>query len=148
MNVRRSFAAIFFALGCLTLIAGCGDEEDEAKTLNVYTPQGQVVMKYLDLAEGTGSAVKKHDAVLVHYTGWTGGVKFDSSRDSNKAFKLIVGTGEVIKGWDEGIPGMKVGGKRKLFIPAALGYGDKGVPGTPIKPGSKLVFEVEVLKIM
>jgi len=149
MSCRRSFGwKALLMTGCLTLAAGCGgDEEDDAKPLNVYTDKGQIVMRYIDLVEGTGPPVKKQDAILVHYTGWVGTEKFDSSRDSGKAFPVVIGTGQVIKGWDEGILGMKKGGKRKLFIPAALGYGDKGVKGTPIKPGSKLVFEVELLEI-
>ncbi|MCX6367105.1 MAG: FKBP-type peptidyl-prolyl cis-trans isomerase [Armatimonadetes bacterium] len=102
-------------------------------------------LKYEDLQVGTGKEAKNGTSIEVHYTGWlTDGTKFDSSKDSGKPFPLSL-PGGVIAGWNEGIPGMKVGGKRKLVIPPALGYGDQG-QGT-IPPGATLVFEVELLKV-
>jgi FKBP-type peptidyl-prolyl cis-trans isomerase FkpA len=104
-------------------------------------------LKYDDLHEGTGQAAKAGDTVDVHYTGWlTDGKKFDSSHDRNRAFSFQLGAGRVIKGWDEGVAGMKVGGKRKLMIPPELGYGPRGA-GSAIPPNAELVFEVELLKI-
>lgn len=104
------------------------------------------VLKYQDLKVGEGEEIRPGDYVRVHYTGWlTDGKKFDSSHDRGQPFTLRIGTGQVIKGWDEGVPGMRVGGIRKLIIPSALGYGTKGVVGT-IPPNADLVFEVEVLK--
>jgi FKBP-type peptidyl-prolyl cis-trans isomerase len=104
-------------------------------------------LQYEDLKEGSGVAAKEGDTVDVHYTGWlTSGEKFDSSLDRNRAFSFEVGAGRVIKGWDEGVAGMKAGGKRKLTIPSALGYGARGSGGV-IPPNADLVFEVELLKI-
>jgi FKBP-type peptidyl-prolyl cis-trans isomerase len=150
MSNFRALVCAAVGLACSCLVVGCGDDEEAgAKELKVYTPKGQVVMRYLDLVEGKGETVKKLDAIEVHYTGWTtGGTKFDSSYDRFKPFPVVIGAGKVIKGWDEGIPGMKVGGKRKLFIPGALAYGEQGTPDGRIKPNAKLIFEVEVLKII
>ncbi|MFI5374964.1 MAG: FKBP-type peptidyl-prolyl cis-trans isomerase [Candidatus Rokuibacteriota bacterium] len=102
---------------------------------------------YVDLVEGTGAHPKTGDTVSVHYTGWIkSGTKFDSSLDRGSPFEFPVGKGRVIKGWDEGVISMKVGGKRKLIIPAHLGYGDRGAGGV-IPPGATLIFEVELLGI-
>lgn len=99
-----------------------------------------------DLTVGTGVAAKSGDTVTVNYRGTlTNGTKFDSSYDRNQPFTTQIGVGQVIKGWDEGIVGMKVGGKRKLTIPAALGYGSQDM-GT-IPPNSTLIFEVELLGV-
>jgi FKBP-type peptidyl-prolyl cis-trans isomerase FkpA len=104
-------------------------------------------LQYEDLTEGTGAEAKKGDSVEVHYTGWlTSGKKFDSSLDRGQPFAFSLGAGRVIKGWDEGVAGMKVGGKRKLHIPAALGYGARGAGGV-IPPNADLVFEVELLGV-
>jgi FKBP-type peptidyl-prolyl cis-trans isomerase len=101
-----------------------------------------------DLKEGTGEAAKAGDRVSVHYTGTlkSNGKKFDSSLDRNEPFEFTLGGGQVIKGWDLGVAGMKVGGKRKLTIPSALGYGGRGA-GKDIPPNADLVFEVELLAI-
>jgi FKBP-type peptidyl-prolyl cis-trans isomerase len=99
-----------------------------------------------DLAVGSGREAKKGDVVEVHYTGWlTDGKKFDSSV-GREPFSFDLGAGQVIQGWDRGVIGMKVGGKRKLTIPPELGYGDRGFPGA-IPPRSTLVFEVELLDV-
>ena len=104
-------------------------------------------LRYEDLAAGNGQAAKAGDSVEVHYTGWlTDGTKFDSSLDRGRPFGFQLGAGRVIQGWDEGVAGMKVGGKRKLHIPAALGYGSRGAGGV-IPPDADLVFEVELLGI-
>jgi FKBP-type peptidyl-prolyl cis-trans isomerase FkpA len=100
-----------------------------------------------DQAVGEGPAAKSGDSVTVHYTGWlTDGKKFDSSKDHGKPFTFTLGAREVIAGWDKGVVGMKVGGKRKLTIPPELGYGARGAGGR-IPPNATLEFEVELLKI-
>ena len=104
-------------------------------------------LQYDDLEEGTGEAAKAGNTVEVHYTGWLkDGKKFDSSHDRKQPFSFRLGAGQVIKGWDEGVAGMKVGGKRKLIIPAALGYGSRGAGGV-IPPNAELTFEVELLEV-
>lgn len=102
---------------------------------------------YVDLVEGTGARPKTGDSVSVHYTGWLkSGQKFDSSHDRGQPLVFPVGRGQVIKGWDEGLASMRVGGKRKLVIPAHLAYGDRGA-GAVIPPGATLIFEVELVAI-
>src|SRR5438874_13770144 len=100
-----------------------------------------------DIREGTGAEARAGQTVVVHYVGTlVSGEKFDSSRDRGKGFSFPLGGGRVIKGWDQGVKGMKVGGIRKLTIPPELAYGDRGFPGA-IPPNSTLVFEVELLSV-
>lgn len=100
-----------------------------------------------DEVVGTGTEALSGKKVTVNYVGTlTDGTKFDSSYDRNEPFSFTLGAGEVIKGWDEGVAGMKIGGKRKLTIPSNLAYGDNGVPGA-IPGGATLIFEVELLKV-
>ncbi|HPE80640.1 MAG: FKBP-type peptidyl-prolyl cis-trans isomerase [Gammaproteobacteria bacterium] len=104
-------------------------------------------LKYEDLVEGDGAVASSGQQVSVHYTGWlTDGSKFDSSHDRQQPFSFSLGRGMVIRGWDEGVAGMKVGGKRKLTIPPQLGYGAHGAGGV-IPPNATLVFDVELLAI-
>ncbi|CAN5806929.1 hypothetical protein BH18ACI4_BH18ACI4_20400 [soil metagenome] len=104
-------------------------------------------LKYIEMVEGTGVAPKKGQTVTVHYTGTLeNGKKFDSSVDRGQPFEFRIGEGAVIKGWDEGLSSMKVGGKRKLIIPPALGYGERGSPPN-IPPNSILLFDVELLGV-
>jgi len=104
-------------------------------------------LQYVDLKPGTGASPKTGQTAVVHYTGWLlDGKKFDSSKDRGQPFTFAVGRGQVIKGWDEGVATMKVGGVRKLIIPPELGYGARGAGGV-IPPNATLTFEVELLEI-
>ena len=104
-------------------------------------------LMYEDKIIGNGMQAKAGDIVSVHYTGWLeDGSKFDSSKDRNQVFRFNLGAGMVIKGWDEGVAGMKIGGTRKLTIPSELGYGSRGA-GKVISPNATLIFEVELLAI-
>lgn len=134
--------AVAIGFGAFYIIKeGCAKVQ---KTEEITTASG---LKYVDLVAGTGAEAKKGDRVVVHYTGWlTDGKKFDSSVDRDEPFIFNLGAGEVIKGWDEGVSSMKIGGKRKLIIPANLGYGSRGAGGV-IPPNATLVFEVELLNI-
>jgi FKBP-type peptidyl-prolyl cis-trans isomerase len=142
---------------CLCIVA-CGGEHKAApsgsaltfapvlgvdlKTMTT-TPSG---LAYKDVKVGDGAEVKAGQTASVHYTGWLpDGTKFDSSRDRNEPFAFSVGAGQVIKGWDEGVAGMHVGGRRQLVIPPELGYGAAG--SDPIPPNATLVFDVELLGV-
>lgn len=110
----------------------------------VTTPSG---LKYVELKEGTGATPKTGQKVVVHYTGTLeDGTKFDSSRDRGQPFDFKIGVGQVIKGWDEGVGTMKVGGQRQLIIPPELGYGSRGAGGV-IPPNATLLFDVELLDV-
>ncbi|GGJ98141.1 FKBP-type peptidyl-prolyl cis-trans isomerase [Pseudomonas matsuisoli] len=101
-----------------------------------------------DLQLGDGKAVVKGALITTHYTGWLeDGTVFDSSLEKGRPFQCVIGTGRVIKGWDQGLMGMKVGGKRKLFVPAHLAYGERQV-GAHISPNSNLIFEIELLEVL
>ena len=108
-------------------------------------------LEYEITQQGSGASPRKGQRVTVHYTGWLNnngepGTKFDSSVDSGTPFTFVIGVGQVIQGWDEGVMNMKVGEKRRLSIPANLGYGDRGA-GAVIPPHANLIFDVELLKI-
>jgi FKBP-type peptidyl-prolyl cis-trans isomerase len=127
------------------LVAACAQSQAPSGGGNeVTTASG---LKYTDVKVGTGAEAKAGQSVSVHYTGTlTDGSKFDSSRDRNQPFVFPLGAGRVIRGWDEGVAGMKVGGVRKLTIPPALGYGAQGAGGV-IPPNATLIFEVELLDV-
>jgi peptidylprolyl isomerase len=118
--------------------------ENQVTNALVTTASG---LQYEEIVEGTGDTPTKGQTIAVHYTGTLeSGKKFDSSRDSGRPFTFQIGENQVIKGWDEGLSTMKVGGRRKLIIPPALGYGARGA-GNVIPPNAVLVFDVELLKI-
>jgi FKBP-type peptidyl-prolyl cis-trans isomerase len=112
---------------------------------SVVLPSG---LEYYDLKKGTGAEAKPGKTVKVHYTGWLsdGKTKFDSSVDRHEPFEFALGAGEVIRGWEEGVSGMKVGGRRQLRIPAKLGYGERGA-GSSIPPNSDLIFDVALIDV-
>ncbi len=124
------------------------EPEKKSESKMIKTSSG---LQYEDTKVGTGASPKTGQTCVMHYTGWlwengAKGKKFDSSVDRNEPFKFPLGQGRVIKGWDEGVASMKVGGKRKLIIPAHLGYGERGAGGV-IPPGATLIFEVELLGV-
>lgn len=119
-----------------------------AQTMSTTTASG---LQITDTQPGTGAEARKGQAVAVHYTGWLyedgkQGAKFDSSRDRGQPFQFVLGAGMVIRGWDEGVAGMKVGGQRTLIIPPELGYGAHGAGGV-IPPNATLKFDVELLGV-
>ena len=129
------------------LLITCKDENMKESNIKedveITTKSG---LKYVDYVVGEGDFPSTGDKVKVHYTGTLeNGTKFDSSLDRNKPFEFPLGAGRVIKGWDEGLANMRVGGKRKLIIPPNLGYGDRNMGSIP--PNSTLIFEVELLEI-
>jgi peptidylprolyl isomerase len=153
MKKTRRYAILFGSaalLSCnfapMTFAGAWGGAKGQKMTdKTITTPSG---LGYIDEVVGNGASPRQGQTVVVHYTGWlTDGKKFDSSLDRGKPFEFVLGAGQVIHGWDEGLASMKVGGKRKLFIPPELGYGASGTPGGPIPPNANLVFEVQLLGI-
>jgi len=152
-------ALVAFAMSCSQSEAPKQDDSAAQPAAATATPQpaaaaaapqpGATVteLKMEDTKVGTGDEAATGKSVTVHYTGWlTDGTKFDSSKDHGQPFTFQLGAGQVIKGWDQGVVGMKVGGVRKLTIPSSLAYGDRGAGGV-IPPGATLVFEVELLAV-
>ena len=142
----------FFVLSLLaagTLSVGCTkcSQSKETAAVPQMTEQEIKELRIVDLKEGTGTVAEPGKAVSVHYTGTLfNGTKFDSSLDRGQPFTFNLGAGQVIQGWDMGLVGMKVGGKRKLFIPPHLGYGERGAGGV-IPPNAVLVFDVELKNV-
>ncbi|HEX4642383.1 MAG TPA: FKBP-type peptidyl-prolyl cis-trans isomerase [Candidatus Acidoferrales bacterium] len=143
--------SLFAVLG---VAAGCGGGQKSGGALSAAplkvngqattTPSG---LQYWDIVVGSGATAIPGSTVKVHYSGFlTNGTKFDSSRDRGEPFSFPLGAGQVIKGWDEGVAGMKVGGQRQLRIPPQLGYGQEGAGGS-IPPNATLVFDVELLGV-
>lgn len=145
---RQKFAG-FLILFALLGTASANTGTSTARPTKVTGPPQKTHdgLQYWDIAVGTGATAVTGKWVRVHYTGWlANGRKFDSSVDRGKPFVFQLGSGEVIKAWDEGIAGMKVGGKRQLRVPEDLGYGTRGDPPT-IPPFATLIFDVELLAV-
>ncbi len=143
-----SISSIFAMLVLASTLFGWGGAmasgEQPSNAQEVTTSSG---LKYVDQVVGTGEVAVAGKTANVHYTGWLeNGKKFDSSVDRGQPFSFPLGAGRVIKGWDEGVQGMKVGGKRKLTIPSDLGYGSRGAGGV-IPPNATLIFDVELLGV-
>lgn len=150
-NAMRSKYVAFFVLFALIAVLSARAQNDNSSPTKVEgkskkTPSGA---EYWDLKQGTGATATAGKTVTVHYTGWLAkdGKKFDSSVDRGQPFMFPLGGGQVIKGWDEGVSGMKVGGKRQLRIPPELGYGSRGAGGGVIPPNATLIFDVELLAV-
>jgi len=146
-NIRLAILAVILiaiALGAFFFIQKQNSKTITAGENMITTGSG---LKYEDLTIGNGLEAIPGKSVTVHYTGTLlDGTKFDSSLDRNQPFTFILGAGNVIAGWDEGVAGMKVGGKRKLVIPPELAYGQEGIPGV-IPSNSTLLFDVELLEV-
>ena len=142
---------LFIAVVVLGTMFGCGNtnKSSPSSPTNMSGPPITTAsgLEYWDIVEGTGTTAVTGRQVSVQYTGWlTSGEKFDSSVDSGQPFSFPLGAGKVIRGWDEGVVGMKVGGKRQLRIPPELGYGASGAGGV-IPPNATLIFDVELLDV-
>jgi peptidylprolyl isomerase len=158
---RKRRALLAGVLSSAVAVAGCQSAtvsapppsatapvQKERTTNMISTPSG---LQYEDTVEGTGASPKTGQTCVMHYTGWlwengAKGKKFDSSLDRGQPFEFPIGQGRVIKGWDEGVATMKIGGKRTLLIPPGLGYGARGAGGV-IPPNATLLFEVELLGV-
>lgn len=151
--------ALVFLMFALTACDDANGERDDLPAVETtYAPELQVDLdemettdsglRYRDVEAGSGTEAEAGQLVRVHYTGWLpDGNQFDSSRDRGEPFEFMLGTGQVIRGWDEGVAGMREGGRRQLVIPPELGYGAQGAGGT-IPPNATLVFDVEVLQVL
>lgn len=147
--IGKHFITLFIVWGVLAMTFGNAQTDNSSPTkVEGKSKKTSSGLEYWDIQVGTGATAKAGKPVTVHYTGWlTTGKKFDSSVDRGQPFVFPLGAGKVIKGWDEGVAGMKVGGKRQLRIPPELGYGDKNVGNGLIPPKSTLIFDVELLDI-
>ena len=146
----RLVAALATTIALVAATGGRADDPGQTEKEKKMT-KTESGLQYRDIKEGTGEKPKKGQTCVMHYTGWlwengAKGKKFDSSVDRGEPFDFPIGTGRVIKGWDEGVLSMKVGGKRELLIPPNLGYGSRGA-GRVVPPNATLLFEVELLKI-
>jgi peptidylprolyl isomerase len=150
-NMKKSILCAFASLGILASAVVCPPSTNaDAPAWPIAADQKVVKtasgLQYIDIEQGKGPSPSAGSTVIVHYTGWLlNKKKFDSSLDRGQPFDFVLGAGQVIKGWDEGVATMRVGGKRRLVIPANLAYGARGA-GDAVPPNSTLVFDVQLLK--
>jgi len=149
INRFLSVSLVTLLISSVVLLSGCSSSSEPPHTAGEVTE-----LELIDVVLGTGAEARSGQSVTVHYTGWLydetavdkKGSKFDSSIDRDKPFKFLLGAGRVIKGWDQGVAGMKVGGQRTIIIPPDLGYGARGA-GSAIPANASLVFEVKLLEV-
>ena len=149
MTTKYVVFFVLFAFALSAVVSGRAQTDTSSPTKVTGKPKSTSSgLQYWDITVGTGATANAGKTVTVHYTGWLdkGGKKFDSSVDKGQPFMFQLGAGQVIKGWDEGVSGMKIGGKRQLRIPPELGYGAKGAGGV-IPPNATLIFDVELLGV-
>ncbi|MDB5600571.1 MAG: peptidylprolyl isomerase [Xanthobacteraceae bacterium] len=149
--MRHISRTSMIAAGAIALMVGSATGINMAKAQSAKPVTTSTGLQTIDTVVGTGASPRPNQTAVVHYTGWLyangqKGKKFDSSLDSGKPFEFPVGAGRVIKGWDEGVATMKVGGKRTLIVPPQLGYGASGASGV-IPPNATLMFDVELLGV-
>ena len=159
--IRRSLYLLMICAGAAAMAPAAAQNASASATVQIDTPAVPVIgepvqngLVKIDTVVGTGAEATVGSKVYMHYTGWVykpmavkqHGRKFDSSLDRGEPLDFVLGTGRVIKGWDQGIVGMKVGGKRTLIIPSYLAYGSRGA-GDIIKPGADLIFDVELVDV-
>lgn len=145
--MKPHLISLFIILGIVTMTPGQAQTNTSPTKVTGKPTSTASGLQYWDIVAGTGATAVVGKPVSVHYTGWlTDGKKFDSSVDRGQPFMFPLGAGRVIKGWDEGVSGMKVGGKRQLRIPPELGYGARGAGGV-IPPNATLIFDVELLDV-
>ena len=155
--MERQFSLVLTLVIVLGVVSGCGSSDKPGSAGSASTSKPMKVngaptttasgLQYWDIVVGTGATAAFGNTVKVHYSGFlASGEKFDSSRDRGEPFSFPLGAGQVIKGWDEGVAGMKVGGQRQLRIPPLLGYGAAGAGGA-IPPNATLIFDVELLEV-
>ena len=158
------FTAVFTSVLALSVISCSREQPAPAEPAPVAEapapapapePEPVTELQKIDLQVAAGEGISQGQVAVVHYTGWlydprapeNKGTKFDSSRDRGQPFRFTIGSGQVIKGWEEGVQGMRIGSQRRLIIPADLAYGERGAGGGVIPPGATLVFDVELLGI-
>lgn len=155
INIVSIFLILIFAFSSYLISSAHGEHKAVEKTKKEVNKKGKEKnmittksgLRYIDENPGNGKSPSSGKTVKVHYTGWLeNGTKFDSSVDRGEPFEFVIGVGQVIKGWDEGVLSMKIGGKRKLIIPSNLAYGSQGA-GSAIPPNSTLIFDVELLGV-
>jgi FKBP-type peptidyl-prolyl cis-trans isomerase len=161
MNNNRLVSLVCVGVAAVLLAAACskqgssGGRQREESPAATTSAAPITELQKIDIVKGAGEGVSAGQQAVVHYTGWLydpsapdhKGKQFDSSRSSGRPFRFVVGAGNVIKGWDEGVQGMQAGGQRELIVPADLGYGANGAGGGVIPPNATLLFDVELLAI-
>jgi FKBP-type peptidyl-prolyl cis-trans isomerase FkpA len=159
MKTQRSPSLVLVGVAAAVLAAACSNDVPSTARRPVDAPAADAApiteLQKTDIVKGSGEGISAGQRAVVHYTGWLydpsapdhKGKQFDSSRKSGRPFRFVIGAGNVIKGWDDGVQGMQPGGQRQLVIPAALGYGATGAGNGEIPPNATLLFDVELLAI-